>query len=34
VLIGCARALSLISVLGPERLRAGNMMGAGMILLG
>ena len=32
--VGCARALSLISVLGPGWLRAGDMMGGGMIPLG
>ena len=31
VVVGCARALSLISVLGPEGLRAGDMMGGGVI---
>jgi hypothetical protein len=34
MVVGCARALSLISVLGPERLRAGDMTGAGVIPLG
>jgi hypothetical protein len=34
VVVGCARALSLISVLGPDGLRAGDMMGAGMVALG
>jgi hypothetical protein len=29
--VGCARALSLISVLGPGWLRVGDMMGGGMI---
>jgi hypothetical protein len=28
--VGCARALSLISVLGPGWLRAGDMMGGGV----
>jgi hypothetical protein len=32
--VGCARALSLISVLGPGWLRVGDMMGGGMIPLG
>ena len=34
VVVGCARALSLISVLGPEHLRAGDMMVGGVIPLG
>ena len=34
VVVGCARALSLISVLGPVWLRAGDMMGGGVIPLG
>jgi len=34
VVVGCARALSLISVLGPEDLRAGDMMVGGVIPLG
>jgi hypothetical protein len=34
VVVGCARALSLISVLGPMGLWAGDMMGGGMIPLG
>jgi hypothetical protein len=34
VVVGCARALSLISVLGPEELRAGDMMVGGVIPLG
>jgi hypothetical protein len=34
VVVGCARALSLISVLGPIGLWAGDMMGGGMIPLG
>ena len=34
VVVGCARALSLISVLGPEVLWVGDMMGGGMIPLG
>ena len=29
--VGCARALSLISVLDPGWLRAGDMMGGGVI---
>ncbi len=32
--VRCTRALSLISVLGPEGLRAGDMMGGGVIPLG
>ena len=32
-LVGCARALSLILVLGLQGLRAGDMMGGGMIPL-
>ena len=32
--VGCARALSLISVLGPMGVWAGDMMGGGMIPLG
>jgi hypothetical protein len=31
VVVGCARALSLISVLGPGWLRVGDMMGGGVI---
>jgi hypothetical protein len=34
VVVGCARALSLISVLGPIWLRAGDMMVGGMTPLG
>jgi hypothetical protein len=34
VVVGCARTLSLISVLDPEWLRAGDMMVGGMIPLG
>jgi hypothetical protein len=34
VVVGCARALSLISVLGPTWLRAGDMMVGGMDPLG
>jgi hypothetical protein len=34
VVVGCARALSLISVLGPEGLRAGDVIGGGMTPLG
>jgi hypothetical protein len=34
VVVGCARALSLISVLGPVWLRAGDMMVGGVIPLG
>ena len=31
MVVGCARALSLISVLDPGWLRVGDMMGGGMI---
>lgn len=31
MVVGCARAFSLISVLGPEGLRAGDMMVGGVI---
>jgi hypothetical protein len=31
MVVGCARALSLISVLGPEWLRVGDMMVGGMM---
>jgi len=34
VLLLCARALSLISVLDPKRHRVGDMMGGGVIPLG
>jgi hypothetical protein len=34
VVVGCARALSLISVLGPQGLGAGDMMVGGVIPLG
>ena len=34
VVVGCTRALSLISVLGPEHFRAGDMMVGGVIPLG
>ena len=34
VVVVCARALSLISVLGPEGLQTGDMMGGRVIPLG
>lgn len=34
MVVGCARALSLISVLGPKDFRVGDMMVGGVIPLG